>query len=139
MSILHRNRPSVQPAPADLWPDWTDEGVYNLSDADSAWVAENLGYPDADPAGEPQLPFAEWVRFKASLVRLDGTNAARWLAAEMDKLADTAERLGAQTPDQFDGRSEAQECGIKEDLVHAGYTRGYEDGKSEALELFERR
>lgn len=128
MSILHRERPSVQPDPADDPPDHDD----------FQWVAEHLGFPDGDPPDEPRLPFAEWVRVKASLVRLDGSNAARWLAAEIDQLADLAEMVGAETPDQFDGRHEAMECGRSGDLVHAGYTRGYADGKSETMDLFGR-
>lgn len=162
MSSLHRNRfdfhsnhadadRAADPAPAASWPAWTDTTRYTAPDLadltfevfepetdDAQWVAAHLGLPDGTPPGEPRLPFADWIRVKASLVRLDGTPAAKWLAGEIDQLADLAEHLEATTPDEFDGRYEVMESSRAEDLVYAGVTRGYEQGKEETLELFGR-
>src|SRR5512135_980450 len=52
----------------------------------------------ADPPSLPLLPFADWIEVRASLIRLDDTDAARWLAAKLDELAAMARRLQAETP-----------------------------------------
>jgi hypothetical protein len=154
MSTLPRNRLPVHSDPASAWdwPSWTDD-VINLGlpdpdggndedgwpdPADSAWWAQFDDAPEGSPPGEPTLPFAHWIRAEASMVRLQGGNAAKWLADEMDQLADLAEYLGAETPDQFLGRRESKDCGVKEDLHELGYSKGYADGKSETMDLFGR-
>lgn len=128
MSILHRRFAPVQPAA--LWPDWTDDDTWEASEADAAWVAENLGYPEGNPPGEPLLPFGEWIRFRASVIRLDRTNAALWLADELDKLADLADLLDAADPATLEA--------LRGDPDATGYTRGWEDGRADMLDSFGR-
>lgn len=158
MSTLPFNRRGVQPAPdttpggpAASWPAWTDHLRFEPSDDgldwdvfpdpdgspgagpdDYRWVAEHMGFPQAhdDAPGEPMLPFAEWIRVKASLIRLDGTDAAAWLAREIDRLAELAEALHAETPDQFDGRREVNEDCERANVLDKGYRLGYADARS---------
>ena len=150
MSSLHRDRFRFKadrtqaprghaPCPADSWPDWTDDVIFEPSDEDAAWIAEHMGLPqEGTPPGEPRLTFAELIRVKASLLRVDcaGSNFATWLAGQMDRLADLAEILHAETPEEFDGRFEVMELSRSEDLVHCGYTRGYDAAKAEQVDLF---
>ena len=69
----------------------------------------------------PLLPFADWIETKAALIRLDGTDAARWLAAKLDDLAAMARRLQAQTPDQYDARLEIEDDARDARLRDEGY------------------
>ena len=75
----------------------------------------------ADPPTAPLLPFADWIETKAALIRLDGTDAARWLAAKLDDLAAMARRLQAQTPDQYDARLEIEDDARDARLRDEGY------------------
>jgi hypothetical protein len=75
----------------------------------------------AEPPGMPLLPFADWIETKAALIRLDGTDAARWLAAKLDGLAAMARRLQAQTPDQYDARLEIEDDARDARLRDEGY------------------
>lgn len=49
MTILHHDRPSVQPEPADLWPDWTDAYRYAVMPDD-----EDDDRPGADDGPSPE-------------------------------------------------------------------------------------
>lgn len=62
-----------------------------------------------DFAGEPLLPFADWIEIQASVIRLKGSPTAAWLAAKVDELASWARRLKAATPDDFDARFELED------------------------------
>ena len=75
----------------------------------------------AEPPGMSLLPFPDWIETKAALIRLDGTDAARWLAAKLDDLAAMARRLQAQTPDQFDARLEIEDDARDARLRDEGY------------------
>src|SRR5512135_2918759 len=75
----------------------------------------------AEPPGMPLLPFPDWIEMKAALIRLDSTDAARWLAAKLDELAAMARRLQAQTPDQYDDRLEIEDDARDARLRDEGY------------------
>jgi hypothetical protein len=75
----------------------------------------------AEPPGMPLLPFPDWIETKAALIRLDGTDAARWLAAKLDDLVAIARRLQAQTPDQYDARLEIEDDARDARLRDEGY------------------
>ena len=75
----------------------------------------------AEQPGMPLLPFADWIETKAALIRLDGTDAARWLAAKLDDLAAMARRLQAETPDQYDARLEIEDEARDARLRAEGY------------------
>ena len=62
---------------------------------------------DLDGPREPLLSFPDWIETCASYYRSLGSDAADWLAAEIQELADLARALHAATPDQFDGRRAA--------------------------------
>lgn len=70
-----------------------------------AWM-ERARPVEPDAPGEPRLPMADWIEVQASLVRLNGSNLAEWLAGKMDDLAEQVRSLDAETPDQFESRSE---------------------------------
>ncbi len=55
------------------------------------------------------------------MIRLDGTDAARWLAAKLDDLAAMARRLQAQTPDQYDARLKIEDDARDARLRAEGY------------------
>src|SRR5512135_1448951 len=75
----------------------------------------------AEPPGMPLLPFADWIETKAALIRLDSTDAARWLAAKLDELAAMARWLQAETPDQYDARLEIEDDARDARLRAEGY------------------
>jgi hypothetical protein len=90
--------------------------------ADLEWEAMiSRASATAEPPGMPLLPFADWIVTKASLIRLDGTDAARWLAAKLDELAAMARRLHAETPDQYDARLEIEDDARDARLRDEGY------------------
>jgi hypothetical protein len=90
--------------------------------ADLEWdMLESRASSTADPPTLPLLPFAEWIEVRASLIRLDHTDAARWLAAKLDDLAAMARRLHAETPDQYDARLEIEDDARDARLRAEGY------------------
>jgi hypothetical protein len=82
--------------------------------------AESIG-KTAEPPGMPLLPVADWIETKATLIRLDGTDASRWLVAKLDELAAMARRLQAETPDQYDVRLEIEDDARAARLWDEGY------------------
>jgi hypothetical protein len=90
--------------------------------ADLEWEAMmSRASATAEPPGMPLLPFPDWIEVRASLIRLDGTDAARWLAARLDNLAAMARRLQAETPDQYDARLEIEDDARDARLRAEGY------------------
>jgi hypothetical protein len=90
--------------------------------ADLEWEAMiSRASATTEPPGMPLLPFPDWIETKAALIRLDGTDAARWLAAKLDDLAAMARRLQAQTPDQYDDRLEIEDDARDARLRAEGY------------------
>jgi hypothetical protein len=59
---------------------------------------------EADGPREPHVPFPEWIETQASWFRSLGSDAAEWLAAELQQLADLARTLRADTPEQLTDR-----------------------------------
>src|SRR5512142_3160026 len=148
MSNLPRSKSPVKPAPATIWPAGTDADLgpdpTRLPDgpippeleelldpfgdndgpslADLEWdMIRSRESTTADPPTAPLLPFPDWIEVRAALIRLDGTDAARWLAAKLDELAAMARRLQAQTPDQFDARLEIEDDARDARLRDEGY------------------
>lgn len=78
-----------------------------------AWM-ERARPVEPDAPGEPTLPMADWIEVQGSLVRLNGSNLAEWLAGKMDDLAEQVRSLDAETPDQFDARAEVMARDIAE-------------------------
>ena len=62
---------------------------------------------DVDFPGPPRLPLADWIEVQAAWFRSQDTDAANWLASEVQELADLCRALHAATVDQFDGRRAA--------------------------------
>src|SRR4051812_39076189 len=86
-------------------PQPRDAGPYVPPDpADAAALAELAGAFDAPVPAEPRLPLADWIDVQASLIRLQGGEAALWLAAKVDELAADVRALHASNPDDFDDR-----------------------------------
>ena len=136
MSILHDRAAEVQrdrgdsASPADpvLIPPEAEELLDPFADDDGPSLAdlewdrlESRASATADPPTAPLLPFPDWIEVRAALIRLDGTDAARWLAAKLDELAAMARRLQAQTPDQYDARLEIEDDARDARLRAEGY------------------
>jgi hypothetical protein len=136
MSILHDSAAKVQrdrgnaacPAVLGLIPPELEELLDPFGDHDEPTLADlewdmirSRESATADLPTAPLLPFADWIEVRASLIRLDGTDAARWLAAKLDDLAAMARRLQAQTPDQYDDRLEIEDDARDARLRAEGY------------------
>ena len=136
MSILHDRAAEVQrdrgdsASPADpvLIPPEAEELLDPFGDHDGPSLADlewdamiSRAAATAEPPGMPLLPFADWIETKAALIRLDGTDAARWLADKLDELAAMARRLQAETPDQYDARLEIEDDARDARLRDEGY------------------
>jgi hypothetical protein len=134
MNSLPRSELPVKPTPAAAdWPDgpippeleelldpFGDHDGPSLADLEwEAMIARASA--TTEPPGMPLLPFAAWIETKAALIRLDGTDAARWLAAKLDDLAAMARRLQAETPDQYDARLEIEDDARDARLRAEGY------------------
>jgi hypothetical protein len=127
MAILNHTPAPVQPD-LPLIPPELEEILDPFGDhdgpslADLEWQAMmDRAAATPEPPGMPLLPFADWIETKAALIRLDGTDAARWLAAKLDELAAMARRLQAQTPDQYDARLEIEDDARDARLRDEGY------------------
>jgi hypothetical protein len=123
MSILPHT-----PVPFQLIPPELEELLDPFGDhdgpslADLEWEAMmSRASATAEPPGMPLLPFADWIETKAALIRLDSTDAARWLAAKLDELAAKARWLQAETPDQYDARLEIEDDARDARLRDEGY------------------
>jgi hypothetical protein len=97
--VLSPVQPGVYP------PEFDDLLEAAPPEADRSWWAgENAEQSQTPAPAEPMLPFAEWVGVEAAYYRSLGTDAGDWLSARLDRLAETARYLGAETPDEFDDR-----------------------------------
>jgi len=93
----HRRTTAIQPADAR-------EVRSHLGGA--AGTFEVLAPADFD-APAPALPsMADWIEAEAQAVRAKGSELAWWLAERMDEIARECRVLRAETPDQFDARSD---------------------------------
>jgi hypothetical protein len=83
---------------------WCDRCLSECGPGDvPAWLTR----PTPSAPGEPRLPMADWIEVEAGLVRLKGSNLAEWLAGRLDDLAGECRWLAAETPEDFEARSEA--------------------------------
>jgi hypothetical protein len=136
MSILHDRTAKVQrdrgnttcPAETGPIPPELEELLDPFGDHDGPSLADlewdamiSRAAATAEPPGMPLLPFPDWIETKAALIRLDGTDAARWLADKLDELAAMARRLQAETPDQYDARLEIEDDARDARLRDEGY------------------
>ena len=130
MTILHRTPPRVQPEPVRPGPALQAVGLVEAAEhyarAGTLAGCESVDPEDLDLLqsacdhdhdrgcdhgcpGEPRLPLADWIETQAAWFRSQETDAAAWLAGEMQELADLARALHAATIEQFDDRREALE------------------------------
>jgi hypothetical protein len=110
----------IPPELEELLDPFADDDGPSLADLE--WdQLESRASATADPPTAPLLPFPDWIETKAALIRLDDTDAARWLAAKLDDLAAMARRLQAQTPDQYDDRLEIEDDARDARLRDEGY------------------
>jgi hypothetical protein len=72
------------------------------------------------------LLYAYTVLLARRLREDEGTPEALFIATQLDKVAQLLEFTGAETPDQFEERTEQNHEWVKE----AEYDRGYEAGRS---------
>jgi len=92
-------RRTTAPRPADA-----REVRSHLGEA--AGTFEALAAADFD-APAPALPsMADWIEAEAQAVRAKGSELAWWLAERMDEIARECRVLRAETPDEFDARSD---------------------------------
>jgi hypothetical protein len=92
----------LYPAEMEGWCDVCLDGHDAASHELPDWM-QGTGDPIQAP-GEPEVPMSDWIEIQASLVRLMGTDLARWLAGRIDELASACRSLDATTPEDFDGR-----------------------------------
>jgi hypothetical protein len=116
----------------ELAPVQDSEGTrrVNRADLDEAAILSALMGPMADadaedeapaPGGfdEPALPFGEWIAAQASWFRSFGTDAADWMARQIDDLANEARFHGASSPADFDDRRAMQDRWIRDRAADA--------------------
>lgn len=84
-----------------------DEDVFEPEPAD--WEAIRDGGCDLPGPVAGVLSFADWISVQASYYRSLGSDAADWLAREIEGMATTARFLGANNPNSFDDRLEVLE------------------------------
>jgi hypothetical protein len=96
-----------------------DAGPYVPPDPadDVAHAATSLSWDAPTAVQEPRLPLADWVVVQASLFRLQGSEAAEWLAGKIDSIASEVRRLHASTPEDFEDRAETEERWARECLA----------------------
>jgi hypothetical protein len=110
----------IPPELEELLDPFGDHEGPSLADLEwEAMIARDSA--TAEPPSMPLLPFPDWIETKAALIRLDDTDAARWLADKIDELAAMARRLQAQTPDQYDDRLEIEDDARDARLRDEGY------------------
>jgi hypothetical protein len=96
------------PLDADVEPFMSAEDCYLTPWTEAQWDALIEAAPPApepDAPGEPRLPMADWIEVQASLIRLNGSDLADWLADQIDLLARECRGLRATTPAEFDDRA----------------------------------
>ncbi len=93
------------PRPTAIRPADAHEVRSHLGEA--AGTFEALARPaDFDAPAHPLPSMADWIEAEAQRVRCKGSDLAWWLAERMDEVARECRVLRAETPDQFDARSD---------------------------------
>ncbi len=95
---------------------WAREGAGAFAVALAEMGAEPAGDFEPTPrdeadrlalvGGAEPVGMAGWIGAQAAAIGSHGSGLALWLAARVAQLAEECRFLGAETPDQFDGRSE---------------------------------
>jgi hypothetical protein len=136
MATVHRTKTPINLDPEtaldrrlrELANETYDERPFEPDPDDLAYLAETDGHELAGPvAGILDLP--EWLAAQAAWYRSRGSDAADWLGAAIDRMAQLVHWTGATIPAEHDDRMEVYDRELRE----RHYQDGYADGHAAAM------